>query len=304
MQILNETKERMRRAGVQNPDKDIDALTYFVTGGAPVDADNIGTILSLAERRVRREPIERIIREAEFFNFQFGLIDGVFKPGFETETTVEYGLILAEEFRRPIRILDLGTGTGCILLSLLKMLPHSTGVGVDINSKCLNLAKQNALKFGLQDRADFKYSDWMTNIQDKFDVVISNPPRIPKRLISRLVREVAEYDPADALDGGDDGLEFYHRTALDFRKIATADAVCILQVGELLAEQAMNIFKKHQYADVTLRRDYKLSLNSITFRNCEVPPSVFSAINNKLLKLFGKYDLPPKFNPEVIRVFR
>ena len=259
-------KERLLRAGVQNPDQDIERITEFVTNGGPVTLENEERILNLLKRRENREPIERIIGYSKFLDHAFELADGVFKPNFETETTTEHALILAEKFDRPVRILDLGTGTGCILISLLKNLPAATGVGVDLNQAALDLAQRNAEKHQVADRCEFYLSDWTEGIDGTFDIIVSNPPRIPQKLIPSLVTEVAKYDPREAIDGGKNGLLFYERLAKSFHKIAHKDTVCIIQAGEIIIEKAASIFAKNSFSDIQIWRDYKYAPNCISFK--------------------------------------
>jgi release factor glutamine methyltransferase len=266
---LARAQERLRIAGVQSPAVDVKRITDFVTNGSAPTPKDVHSILSLIQRRENREPIERILCQSEFLGLEFELTRGVFKPGFETETTAEYALIYAEELGRPARILDLGTGTGCILIALLNKLPDATGVGVDINPESLHLATRNAQKHNVSDRAEFHFSDWTDGVHETFDIIISNPPRIPEKLIPALVREVAEYDPQEALNGGKDGLLFYRRLASDFRRIAKKDAVCFIQAGEIIVAEAKNIFVKSGFSDVQIMRDYKYSPNCISFRNDE-----------------------------------
>ena len=272
---LLRAQERLSRAGVQSPAADIKSIADFVTNGRPLSQEDMGCVLSLVERREKREPIERIFGKSKFFDLEFELTENIFKPCFETECTTEYALIYAENLGRQVKILDLGTGTGCILISLLAKLPEAVGVGVDINPESIELAKRNAQRHGVSDRATFQLSDWTNDIHETFDIIISNPPRIPEKLISALVREVAEYDPKEALNGGDDGLLFYRRLAADFRRIGKRDAFCVIQAGDIIAEQAKNIFVKNGFSDVVIRRDYKYSANCITFRNIEKNQSSF-----------------------------
>lgn len=269
MDELAEAERRLASAGVQTPSKDIKEITRFISKASSLTREELDSVLDLAKRREKREPIERILGQAKFFDLEFELTENVFKPSFETETTAEYALIHAESLGGQVKILDLGTGTGCILISLLAKLPKATGVGVDINTESIELAKRNAQRHGVSDRATFQLSDWTNDIHEIFDIVISNPPRIPERLIPALVREVAEYDPKEALNGGKDGLLFYSRLAENFRRIAKRDAFCVIQAGDIIIEQAKKIFVKNGFSDVFIRRDYKYSSNCISFRNNE-----------------------------------
>ncbi len=266
---LKAIKEEMSQAGVQDPAKDISIISAYVSekAGSREDAAWEDTLIPLLERRIKREPWERIVGRADFFEKSYQLTPNVFKPAFETETVVEHALIAAEALNRPLRILDLGTGTGCMLITLLSKLPHATGVGVDITDDAVALATQNAQAHSVSDRARIIKSDWTSALDETFDIIVSNPPRIPSPLISSLVKEVSEYDPWDALDGGPDGLLFYERLAKDFRRIATPEGRAFLQVGSIIAPQAARLFASYGYGDVALKTDYKYAPNCVTFCN-------------------------------------
>ena len=251
-------RDRLARAGVHRPDDDLD---YII---ARVSEDEIETIVA---RREAREPFERIFGEATFLGRSYQLPRGVFKPGFETETTVEHAVAMWEGRGRAPRILDLGTGTGCLLISLLHLIPGATGVGVDVSEDILKVARGNAERYGVAARAAFQVSDWMKDVVGPFDLVISNPPRIPTAAISLLVPEVSVYDPAATLDGGRDGLGFYRRTASEFRSVMAPDAIGVLQVGKIVAAGAEAIFHRAGYHDVHVQPDQKMAVNCVCFTN-------------------------------------
>lgn len=257
---LKSLSQQLTSAGVDHPEREIAQIRQR-------SGEDQSRFDAMVSRRLKREPLERIFGEAEFCGLTFKMDQSVFKPGFETETTMEYGLLFLQQKTGPVHILDLGTGTGCILLSLLHHLPNATGLGVDCNDRALELARKNAAAHNLSGRAEFQKTDWMDGIDGQFDLIISNPPRIPTQAIPHLVREVSEYDPKEALDGGSHGLEFYARTAQSFRRLAKPDGLGVLQVGSIVAAQALETFRRHGYTSATIKRDYKTSPNSIVFEN-------------------------------------
>lgn len=267
--ILNDLKKEMSAAGVHDPAGDIDALYSYMqeTSGPPDGPAWQERFQDLLKRRIAREPLERIIGRACFGEAAYSLTPLVYRPVTETETTVEHAWIAAEAMNRPLRILDLGTGTGCMLIALLRKLPDATGLGVDITAEALSLAQQNAERHNVADRADFLHSDWTESVEGRFDIIISNPPRIPRAMIPALVQEVSAYDPWTALDGGADGLLFYERLARDFRRIAEPDAQAFLQVGNITAPQAAGLFTSHGYGNVCIKTDYKYAPNCVAFTN-------------------------------------
>ncbi|MDY0028982.1 MAG: peptide chain release factor N(5)-glutamine methyltransferase [Pseudobdellovibrionaceae bacterium] len=287
-QQLLQAQKRLKIAGVADPFEDIKKITEYVTKAQLTIGEHNQAVLALIERRINREPLERIFGASEFFGYEFELSEAVYRPCQETETTVEHALLIAEKFDKPLNILDLGTGSGCMLISLLKKLPNAKGTGVDISLEALDLAKRNAERNGVSNRVSFIQTDWTSNLNETFDIIISNPPRIPRNLVPKLVREVSEYDPSEALNGGDDGLLFYRRLAEDFRKIAKNDTVCIVQVGQMLLDQICYIFKDESFSGMRIGRDYKYSPNCVIFMNSKEKESVFNKFKIHLIKFFGK----------------
>ncbi len=249
----------MAQVGIDRPAEDIEKIRVYANG-------NEALFDELIARRLKREPLERIFGEAEFYGLKVKLTAGIFKPGFETETTVDYGILSLKNKKNP-RVLDLGTGTGCVLLAVLKEVPDATGVGVDINGTALDVARENAETHEMTDRAEFIHGDWLDGIEGQFDLVISNPPRIPSQAIPHLVREVSLYDPKAALDGGMTGLDYYKKTFRDFRRIAKPNGVCVLQVGSIVAAEALQAAYRARYPSARIERDYKMSPNSLVFGN-------------------------------------
>lgn len=163
-------------------------------------------------RRAAREPVARILGWREFFGRRFAISGDVLDPRADTETVVETALEICdrEGWRRsPIRILDLGTGSGCLLLSLLAELPNATGKGLDISEGAVDVARTNGHSLGLTARCSFDLCDMRSAELAGFDLVVSNPPYIRSGDIAGLDPDVARFDPKGALDGGPDGLQFY-----------------------------------------------------------------------------------------------
>ncbi|MDP3936442.1 MAG: HemK/PrmC family methyltransferase, partial [Alphaproteobacteria bacterium] len=154
------------------------------------------------------------------------------------------------------RILDLGTGSGCILASLLQEYPKALGVGVDISKGALETANANADYLGISDRVEWMQSDWLTNVHGTFDIIISNPPYIPSLDIQGLSENVQAYDPLKALDGGEDGLDAYRQLAEQLPSIIKDNTLIILEIGYDQGESVPTLFKERGYNIVTLEKDY------------------------------------------------
>jgi release factor glutamine methyltransferase len=182
-------------------------------------------------RMVDREPLSRILGRCEFWGLEFGLSLDTLDPRPETETVVEAVLRRFPDRKAPFDFLDLGTGTGCILMALLSEFPAATGFGLDIASDASMTARRNAVALRLAGRAHFVVGDWGTAISGRFDVIVSNPPYIDRSALADLPREVALYDPCLALDGGLDGLCAYRSLAADLSRLLKPGGVFACEIG-------------------------------------------------------------------------
>ncbi|TAI62642.1 peptide chain release factor N(5)-glutamine methyltransferase [Bradyrhizobium sp. Leo170] len=188
-------------------------LTGMITAASRTLTENEAAELeAFARRRLAGEPVARILGQKEFWGLPLKLSAATLVPRPDTETVVELALqILRADgaLGKPLRIADLGTGTGAILLALLSELPAATGYGTDISTEALETARANALALGIEKRATFIACDYASGLSGRFDLIVSNPPYIPSADIADLAVEVREHDPLAALDGGDDGLDAY-----------------------------------------------------------------------------------------------
>jgi release factor glutamine methyltransferase len=164
---------------------------------------------AMVSRRCAREPVSRILGSREFWSLRFAVGPATLDPRPDSETLVASVLARLPDRNAAIAILDLGTGTGCLLLALLSELPQATGIGIDLDAAARDTAAANAEALGLGARAAFRLGDWARDISAQFDVIVSNPPYIESMAIDELAPEVAQYDPRGALDGGPDGLSAY-----------------------------------------------------------------------------------------------
>lgn len=186
---------------------------------------------ALARRRLLREPLGRILGEREFWGLPFRLSPGTLEPRPDTETVVEAALATVPDRSRPLRLLDLGTGSGCLLVALLSELPQARGVGVDRSWDALGTAARNAARNGVAARAGFVRGDWAEAVGGPVDLVVANPPYIPGPEIPGLAPEVSRYDPAAALDGGPDGLDGYRAILPDLSRLLAPGGRAVLEIG-------------------------------------------------------------------------
>ncbi len=188
-----------------------------------------------ARRRLAGEPVARIVGEKEFWGLPLQLAPATLVPRPDTETVVELALELLRaggELDRPLRIADLGTGTGAILLALLSELPAATGTGTDISVAALQTAAANAARAGLSDRATFIACDYASGLSGPFDLIVSNPPYIRSADIGGLAVEVRDHDPRAALDGGADGLDAYRALVPQAARLLAPGGALVVEAGE------------------------------------------------------------------------
>jgi release factor glutamine methyltransferase len=195
------------------------------------------------ERRLGGEPVSRIVGVREFYGRPFRIDASTLDPRPDTETLIEAALALAGR-EGPLRLLDLGTGSGCILITLLAELPHATGIGIDKSLPALDLARANAQALGVGDRARFMAGDWLDAVEGIFDLVVANPPYLSAADMAGLSREVGAHDPRDALDGGPDGLFAYRRIAPHLGKVLRPGGIALFEIGHTQAEAVSRLLSE------------------------------------------------------------
>lgn len=199
-----------------------------------LEAREINAISALAARRVKREPVSRILGHREFWDLDLYVSPDVLVPRPETETVIEAALDLVVRTGRrqeKLRVLDIGTGTGALLLALLRELPNAVGTGTDLSEAAIAVARGNAERNKLSDRAQFVVCNFADSVEGPFDLIVSNPPYIPHAEIATLMPEVRDYDPGMALDGGTDGLNAYRAIARDVGRLLAAGGQLIVELG-------------------------------------------------------------------------
>lgn len=207
--------------------------------------------LRLAEfetRRLSHEPVSRILGTREFYGREFAITPATLDPRPDSETLIEAALEIADARglrKGPLRILDIGTGTGCLLLTLLAELPLATGLGTDISTTALEVAARNGAQLGLQDRARWVNARSLEGVNEPFDLIISNPPYIPSADLSCLDPEVRLFDPATALDGGADGLDIYREITGGLTKLPPFKAL-LFEVGAGQAADVRALLGSHE----------------------------------------------------------
>jgi release factor glutamine methyltransferase len=251
--LITEAAVALSKAGFQEPRRHarrlvasalaISRTDLFGYPDQAVDEQQINCIRAMLGRMVEREPLSRVLGRREFWGLEFALSAETLDPRPETETVVEAVLTRNPDRRPPLRFLDLGTGTGCLLLALLREFPTASGVGIDIVEGAVRTAACNAAALGLADRALFLVGDWGAAVSAKFDAVVTNPPYIASGELRLVPREVACYDPRRALDGGEDGLSAYRAIATHLPRLLATNGIFVTEVGIDQAEAVVVVMR-------------------------------------------------------------
>lgn len=246
--------DKLSHAGIEAPRREARLLLAHVLnadvghlighGEAPVGNGDWAGYLERLERRALREPLSRILGHREFWGLPFRLGPDTLDPRPDSETIVEAVLKRFPERDRPLRILDLGTGSGCLLISLLVERPCATGVGIDRSFAATTMAAGNAVHLGVAERSLFCVADWMEALTGAFDVVVANPPYVRTDELLRLAPEVAEHDPRMALDGGEDGLRCYRAIAPGLLPALAHGGLAFLEHGEGQADAVESLLRQ------------------------------------------------------------
>ncbi len=216
-----------------------------------IDDDDYRTLLA---RRLAREPLALIVGRREFWSLEFQVSPATLVPRPDSETVIEAALAAFAGKPAPTRVLDLGSGTGCLLLAILSEFPSAFGIGLDRNPAAAALAKTNAATLGLAGRSAFLAGDWTAPLAGRFDLIVSNPPYIPSADIPLLMPEVAGHEPRSALDGGADGYDAYRAIIADLNNRLAPGGTAVLELGQGQAISVQDIARESGFA-AALRLD-------------------------------------------------
>ena len=242
--------------GIETPELDariilkevlsLDDKDLILKESLDIPEEMIEKIITIESRRLNGEPISKIFKKRDFYNSTFVISNDVLDPRPETELIVEIAnnYINKNEVKN---ILDLGTGSGCILLSILNENRMINGLGIDLSKEAISIAKQNSKKLNLETQSNFLVSNWMSSVNYKYDLVVSNPPYIASEDIKKLSKSVKIYDPILSLDGGEDGLNSYRLIASDLKRIISMNALIIIEIGYNQSLEVIDIFKKNDF---------------------------------------------------------
>ncbi len=237
---LDELAGRLAAAGIAEARREARLLAAEATGLSAatviahpereLNSTQWERLSGFARRREAREPISRILGWREFWSLRFALGPETLDPRPDSETLIAAALESIDR-AKPISVLDLGTGSGCLLLAVLSELPNAQGLGVDLSRAALDVAAANAESLGLASRAQFRLGDWGSGLAARFDLIICNPPYIPAGEIPGLAPEVAKFDPTLALAGGPDGLDAYRCLQGELPRLLAPGGRAIVEIG-------------------------------------------------------------------------
>jgi release factor glutamine methyltransferase len=259
--------EKFRAAGLDSPELDarllvghalsLDHAALAAAGCRPLDTAEKAAIAALAQRRIAHEPVARIVGSKEFWSLKLRVDASTLVPRPETETVVELALAAIDEqgaCRGALRIADLGTGAGPLILALLAELPNALGIGTDLKESALAVARDNAQRLGLIG-ANFVACDMAAALRGPFDLIVANPPYVPSADIALLAPEVHDFDPRAALDGGVDGLDCYRIIATTAPALLAPDGALIVELGAGQARAVAALFAEAGLAPSPPRAD-------------------------------------------------
>lgn len=256
--------KRLAAAGIEDARRDARLLLAAAAGAAPgahladdaaIDDATATRFRAMILRRAAREPVSRILGRRGFWTLDLAIDAHTLDPRPDSETVVEAVLAQVADRTAKLRLLDLGTGSGCLLLALLSEMPNATGLGVDVAPGAVAIARANARAAGLDGRARFAVGDWTRGVAGPFDVAVSNPPYVRRDDLAGLMPEVARYDPVAALDGGADGLDAYRAILAGLPPLLAPGALVAFEVGQGQAARVRNLINHVGLTVLEARRD-------------------------------------------------
>ncbi|MGE0653170.1 MAG: peptide chain release factor N(5)-glutamine methyltransferase [Alphaproteobacteria bacterium] len=289
--------ERLRAAGIAEPRREAVALAGAVLGisperrvaepDQPLSAEAAIRFDAAVARRARREPFARIVGMREFWSLDFALSPDTLVPRPDTETLVTAVLDSIADRDAPLSILDLGTGSGCILLALASELPNAHGLGIDSVADAVATAGENATRLGLQQQVQFRTGDWGRGVVGPFDIIVSNPPYIAEVARDSLEPEVREFDPPRALFAGDDGLDSFRAIVPQLSGLLAWGGLAAFECGAGQASKVSEMLDLSGLIGVDSRRDLGGHVRVVHGRR-----SGFNRALTSLKKTVGKDDVP------------
>ena len=264
-EVLSAAAQRLKAAGIDQPWREARLLLAEASGIPPatliawperlVALDDLDRLSGWLVRREAQEPLSRILGRREFWSLPFTVTPATLDPRPDSETVIEAALDALPDRGAPLKILDFGTGTGCLLLALLSEYPNAWGVGIDRSADAARVAAANAAALAMSRRAAFVVGDWDAAISGQFDLIVANPPYIASGEIAGLMPAVRDYDPLAALDGGIDGLAPYRRLGVAATRLLRSGGTFIAEIDAGQAADVGTLFRAAGLAIIEVRAD-------------------------------------------------
>jgi release factor glutamine methyltransferase len=277
-QLLDFCKKELQQANISSYKIDAEVMICYCldiskeklifSSKMPLDEIQINKAKELIQRRCNREPVSHIIGKRGFYEDDFIVNANVLDPRPDSEILIETIYKNFKNTSSALKILELGIGSGCLILSVLKKFPNATGLGVDINPKSIEIANLNARNLKLDHRISLKYSNWYDGLNtDRFDIIISNPPYIKTSQIDSLQDEVRLFEPRIALDGGQEGLDCYIIIAKDIKNYLNDDGYIFLEIGQGQESEVIKIFSQKKLKFIESQKDLGGIIRCLVFKN-------------------------------------
>ena len=225
---------------------------YFIHENEEISEDDIEEYQILIEQRGKHIPLQQLTKEAYFYGMKFFVNENVLIPRQDTEVLVEQVLSLSKG-KENLKLLDMCTGSGCILLALLANLKQASGTGVDLSEKALEVAQRNGEELGIE--VSWVQSDLFDKVSGSYDIIVSNPPYIETSVIEGLMDEVKLYEPRMALDGTEDGLFFYREITMQAGKYLKNNGILAFEIGYNQGKAVSEFMKENGYEEVQVLQD-------------------------------------------------
>ena len=279
LEVISKSSEFLAKKGVDSPRLQTELLLahvlqlprmkLYLNFERKLTEPELDSLREFVKRRGQREPLQHLIGSTSFCGFEMAVNRHVLIPRPETELLAEAGWqFLSTINPQASTALDFGTGSGCIAIALAAITPSARVVALDLSGEALVIARQNASKNGVAERIEFRQSDGFDTLKrdERFDLIVSNPPYIPSAEIETLQPEVREHDPRSALDGGADGLNFYHRLAAEAGAFLKPDGKLMLEFGEGQADAISAILVSQNWQIESVQPDYTKRLRFLVAR--------------------------------------
>lgn len=252
----------LRKLQIKNPELDLKLMinsslkknNYYFINELNIKDINIDKFNTYFKRRIKGEPISKILNNKEFWSLNYYTNKYVLDPRPETELIVEAIIKYHQNINQKISFCDLGTGSGCIIISLLKHYYNSKGVGIDISEEAIKVAKRNSIKHNISDRLKLIKGNWGT-LNNRYDIIFSNPPYVKYSDLNKLQNEVKFYDPVISLNGGNDGLEKFRDLSTIINRYMKNSSIFLLEIGYKQMKNVKKIFYKKNLQLIEVIKD-------------------------------------------------